>query len=109
MKKRPSIEQDKQSKSIEVLGIAWYKPQQWERLLQISTDRDKLETTYEEWIQFAKKSVREMQEIGIRTKKIVVDTEKLLLWCNQHKYKVDAEARSFYVADTLRKQSQKKK
>jgi len=108
MKKRPSIKQDIQSKSTKVLGIAWFKPQQWDRLLQISADRDELETTYEEWKNFVEKSVREMQKIGIRIKKIVIDTEKLLLWCNRHKRKVDAEARSLYVADILRKLSKKK-
>ena len=70
MKKRPSIKQDIQSKSTKVLGIAWFKPQQWDRLLQISADRDELETTYEEWKNFVEKSVREMQKIGIRIKKL---------------------------------------
>ena len=30
-------------------AVAWYKPEQWSRLREISVDRDQLEETYGEW------------------------------------------------------------
>ncbi|MHB8791147.1 MAG: hypothetical protein ACYDBT_14865 [Desulfobulbaceae bacterium] len=36
-------------------AVAWYKPDQWRRLREISEDRDRLEETYGEWQILAKK------------------------------------------------------
>ena len=32
-----------------VMGVAWYRRDQWDRLLDISSDHAELENTYEEW------------------------------------------------------------
>jgi hypothetical protein len=33
-----------------MLGVAWYRPEECSRLLEIAADRDGLEDTYEEWL-----------------------------------------------------------
>ena len=32
-----------------VVGFAWYKEEQWQRLREVCPDRDKLEERYEDW------------------------------------------------------------
>ena len=32
-----------------VMGVVWYRRDQWDRLLEISSDRSELENTHEEW------------------------------------------------------------
>jgi len=36
-----------------VTGIAWYRPEQWERLREVSEDVENLEETYEAWLETA--------------------------------------------------------
>lgn len=32
-----------------VMGVVWYRRDQWDRLLEISSDRAEFEDTYDEW------------------------------------------------------------
>ena len=84
------------------LGVAWYKPEQWERLREISADANDLEATYDEWLRVAEEGLHHMREVGLRPERIEVDVEALWRWCRAHEYPVDAEARARYVAEQLR-------
>ena len=42
------------------LALAWYRQDQWQLLLDYSTDSDRLERTYQEWLEHAEKKVNEM-------------------------------------------------
>ena len=64
------------------LGVAWYKPDQWERLREVSEDREDIEETFDEWQVNAKKGIRLMQSQGIIPEKVLVDVEELLAWCS---------------------------
>jgi hypothetical protein len=81
-----------------VTGCAWYRPEQWERLREISTDRDKLADTYEEWLETAERSLREMRTAGIYAEKVEIDVEALLAWCRAQGKEVNGEARAQYAA-----------
>jgi len=85
-----------------VTRCAWYRAEQWDHLLEISTDRDELEDTYEEWVSNAEESLRNMRKAGIYAEKVDVDVEALLMWCQGKGREVDNAARAAYVADLLR-------
>ena len=84
-----------------VLGVARYRQEQWERLLEISGDRDGLEETYEEWLRNAERMLREMRKAGMVAKRVDVDVDELLLWCQEHSRPVDIGSRAQYVAKKL--------
>ena len=85
-------------------SIAWYKPEQWERLIEVSEDRNDLEKTYNEWEAQAEEKLKALRSEGIITKKVLVDVEALLAWCNERGVKVSGSSRSEYVAWLMRKQ-----
>jgi hypothetical protein len=85
-----------------VTGCAWYRAEQWERLREISADRDKLEESYEEWVTRAEESLQEMRGVGIDAEKVLIDVEKLLAWCQAQGCDVDGEARAQYAAEMTR-------
>ena len=43
----PDMKQSKESQNKMVVGFAWYRPEQWQRVRDISTDADSLEDSYE--------------------------------------------------------------
>jgi hypothetical protein len=98
--------EEKDRKPKLVTGCAWYRAEQWDRLREISADRDRLEQTYEEWVANAEESLRNMRKAGIYAKKIDVDVEELLMWCEARGQEVDGEARAAYAADMLRQRSE---
>ena len=86
------------------MGVAWYRREQWQRLLEISLDRDGLEDTYDAWQVTAQKSMRKLSRQGYIVRKIDIDVEELLSWCHSHRRPVDGKARSEFAVVKLRKQ-----
>lgn len=84
------------------LGFAWYKPDQWSLLLQVSSDRDDLEETYEEWLSHAENTFKKLSRgKGIHAEKVVVDVYELVQWCKDHNMAINGQSRSSYIAELL--------
>jgi hypothetical protein len=96
------MKQSKEPKNRIVIGVAWYRPEQWQRIREISSDRDHLEDTYEEWLSSAEQNLKEINAPGLRLQKVDVDSEQLILWCNIRGLEVNAKARSEYVMEKVR-------
>jgi hypothetical protein len=97
----PVAGRDEERLKAVVMGVAWYRPEQWERLREISEDGDKLETTYKEWAKNAERALQEMQKVGMHPEKVEIDVEELLRWCNERDRPVDASARVQYTTEKL--------
>ena len=85
------------------LGIAWFRPEQWSRLLEISEDRQDLEETFAEWESLAEEKLRDLSAQGVKAEKVTIDVEELLVWCKKTGLSVNASARSRYVAEVIRR------
>ena len=88
-----------------VLGVAWYRREQYDRLLEVSEDRRDLEATYEEWRESAESNLEELQKDGVLIERIDIDVEELLRWCNEQDRPVDGKARAEYTVQKLVRQS----
>lgn len=84
------------------LGVAWYMPEQWKRLREVSEDRSEIEDTFEEWQVNAEKGIRLMQSQGIIPEKVLLDVEKFLAWCSEKALPPNGESRSEYAAWLMR-------
>ena len=82
-----------------VVCFAWYRPEQWQRVRDISPDADALENSYEEWLGLAEAQLEELRSSGVDVKKVDIDSEQLILWCNERGIEVNASARSRYAAE----------
>jgi hypothetical protein len=91
-----------ESKQKMVVGFAWYRPAQWQRVRDISSDAEDLEDTYEEWLRLAEQKLTELKAGGLRVEMVEVDSEQLILWCNERGLEINAQARSRYAAEKLR-------
>src|SRR5437879_13796479 len=85
-----------------VLGLAWYRADQWGRLRAISEDRDQLESHYEEWLRTASERLEDLLRRGQRVQKVDVNVEDLLIWCRTKKLPVNSSSRALYAAERLR-------
>ena len=102
MKRRIKVRKRKARSQTGVVGIAWYRPWQWERLREISSDRDELEQTYAEWLDLIQKRLPELHAAGMYPVKVDVDAEELLGWCTGKGLPVNGESRAQFVAEKTR-------
>jgi hypothetical protein len=91
-----------------ILGIAWYRREEWSHLLEIAADRDELEDTYEEWLHIAEMRLHEMTEAGINAMRVYINVDELQDWCVGHGRPVDGSARAVFTAEKLRQFYKKK-
>jgi len=84
-----------------ILGIGWYRKEQWDYLRSIAPDRDALEPTWEEWAEFAENKVIELMKAGQQIQKVPVDIGELERWCRSRNRPCDAFARTEYITARL--------
>ncbi len=99
-KKKYSSKKSRETAAI--LGIAWYRPEEWPRLLEIAADRDELEDTYEEWLKNAETRLHQMVKAGINATRVYINIDELQNWCIAQGCPIDASARAFFTAEKLR-------
>lgn len=61
-----------------VMGVSWYRPDQWHRLWEISEDKENFESTYEESLVDSEKKFQQFEAQGFRPIKVEVDVEEML-------------------------------
>lgn len=79
------------------LALAWYRQDQWQLLLDYSTDSDKLARTYQEWLGHVEEKLNEMSKDGINVVKIDINIEDMKKWCERSDKPMDASTRSEYA------------
>ncbi len=84
-----------------IVGLAWWQADQWKRLKEISEDRENLEDTYEEWRKNASGVIRELEAQGQIIKKVSINLEELILWCNENSKPLNGASRAEYSAYIL--------
>jgi hypothetical protein len=92
-----------------VTGVAWYRPEQWARLREVSEDVENLDETYEAWVQTAEQLLRDGIPADVTVEKIDIDVEEVLAWCNVRGLPMNAESRSRYVSERLRQRHEARK
>ncbi len=90
----------------QTIGIAWFRPDQWERLREVSADSVELEADHNDWLGHAEKTLFELHTQGMNVVRVDVDVEDLLHWCRTKQRPVNAESRSKYAAELLQLRDQ---
>lgn len=82
-----------------IVGIAWYRREDYPRMLQIVKDPDDLPSTYDEWLRSAKKVERRMRRSSLHVVHTYIDPDALLAWCVFRGLEPNGEARARYCSD----------
>ncbi len=81
-----------------VYSIAWYQPEEWQRLKEVVDDPSSLDDCYEEWRQGAEKTISELRLNGQSVKKTAIKISALVSWCEAKGIKPNSKARSEYAS-----------
>ncbi len=89
-------------KSTSIVGIAWYRPEQWVALKQFSEDRDSMDSTYEIWKRGAQRAMRKLRSQGQQVVPVDFDLEEFKAWCSANRKRPIAASRSAFTVIKLR-------
>ena len=85
-----------------IVGIAWYRPEQYGLLRALSADTDSMANTYEEWLAGVTKTMDDLRQRGIVARKVDVEVGELAAWCQQRGRPLDGDARASYVVENVK-------
>src|SRR5258708_1091568 len=88
-------------RGIRGLGIPWYRREDWNAVLAIFVDREKLPSTYQQWLRRAEKAEREFGRKGTIAERIYLDPALFSRWCADRGLKIDAAARMSFAAEAV--------
>ena len=95
------VKKHRDSKSL-VMGVSWYRPEQWERLREISEDKEHFAMTYEASLLDSENKIKQLEAQGYRPVKVEVDVEEMLTWCSTQGLSVTPETRTKFTMTKLR-------
>lgn len=81
---------------VQIIGMSWYKAENFDRLRAMFEDGEKLHRTYKEWLVAAETGRRSFEAKGIRVFCVDIDPDEFPKWCKANGLKLNAEARNKY-------------
>jgi hypothetical protein len=88
---------------IRAVGIPWFNRDDYQRILRIMVDADKLPATYEAWYYRAERTERESKRSGVIVVRAIIDPDEFVKWCAKEGLNVDANARIRFGAEYARR------
>ena len=90
------------SQSSSVVGITWYRPEQYLAVRAICNDSDSMDPTYQVWQAGAEKAMRELQSQGATVERIDFDLDEFKMWCSANAKPPNASSRAAFTSRKLR-------
>jgi hypothetical protein len=88
-----------------VLGVPWYSPEQYARVVSIMADPQALPATFQEWRGTVDYLQEQAKAAGIRIVRAPLDPDAFLAWCAQHGLAPDGRARTRYAREAASAES----
>lgn len=81
-----------------IIGVGWYRKDQWDLLKNHSEDANELQNTYYEWVANANDSIKTLSKAIHRIEKIDIDMNELIDWCKNEGCKINSESRARFIS-----------
>jgi hypothetical protein len=86
---------------IAMVGVPWYKKEDYETLKALFVDAHKLPASYEKWLDLAEDLIDNFRRKGQAFRKVYIDPNTFPAWCTGHGLNIDAEARVQFANETV--------
>ena len=80
-----------------IVGVAWYYPEQWDKIRSHSKDRSEMAKDYADWERGAQDGIKKFERDGYTIRKVYIDVDMLVAWCKRQRVPVNGRSRSDYA------------
>jgi hypothetical protein len=84
-----------------IVGVAWYRREEYALLRALASDAESMAATYEEWLAGATKLVADLQRQGVNAHRVDVEVRELAAWCERQGRPLDGAARSEFATQKI--------
>jgi hypothetical protein len=84
-----------------VVGVAWYRPDQYALLRALATDAACMAATYDKWLAGVTKTMADLKKQGVAARRVDVDVKELVAWCQEEGRELDGAARATFATEKL--------
>lgn len=84
-----------------VVGMAWYRREDYGRLREVMVDRERLATTYNAWLASAEQVANEVERSGVVVERVVISPDEFTEWCAARGLPCDGAARGRFANEPL--------
>jgi hypothetical protein len=99
-KKKQSLSRKRTTQGL-IVGVAWYTPEQWDRLKSLAVDAAALDDTYQDWLKNATVNLRRLKQQGYQVVKVPLEINEWVAWCQENDKALDGAARSAFTAQKV--------
>jgi hypothetical protein len=92
---------DSRDHPIRVIGLAWFRKEDYPRLREIFEDAHEMHDTWEEWVESAKNVEERLKTEGFIVDRIHIHPDTFPEWCRKAGVRVIASARSRFTAEAV--------
>jgi hypothetical protein len=83
----------------EVIALAWYRREDYPKILDVMADRSEMHDTYDEWLPSAERVERYLVSTGENVVRAFIDPEAFRAWCEQRGLRPVADTRTRYAIE----------
>jgi hypothetical protein len=89
--------QDNRKEPFAVVGIPWYTERSWNKMQEISDDKENFHASYQVWLAHADKSVVILTNRNKPFERLKIDPVSYSWWCENQTIARDKESRRSYI------------
>ena len=84
-----------------ILGVAWYRREDYGQLLGTFSDGRGMPESYDDWLQTAELLISELALHGHAVRKVCIDPDVFCIWCSRKGLVPDSTARTRFVIESI--------
>lgn len=85
------------AQQVQAVGMAWFKRENFTRLLAVFEDSHKLHRTFDEWLRDAEIGRKGLEAKGVRVVCVDIDPDHFIAWCKSRGLGINAQSRISYA------------
>lgn len=82
---------------IQIVGMVWYKAEEYDACMRIMTDRNKLFSNFHQWRMSAETGEKTLRRQGKTVIRAFIDPKTFYAWCQDRQLDINADARNQYA------------
>ncbi len=87
------------------VAVCFYTPETYEQLRKVAADKNKLDDTYEDWLDGFRNAMTNFKSMDVDAVPFKMNIDELEKWCKLHNYKNTSKHRAEYASEMAMKLS----